>query len=436
MCNFACESGRFRQYLCVDVSEHVLSFGFKGGVKGGVRMARSVKKLSDTAIRSAKMKAGKHSDGEGLYLVVTPDGRKSWAFLWKPTGAKWNREMGLGRYPEVPLARARELAAECRTVVAAGRDPVQERKKEEEPTFGVCSDALIESMSSSWRNAKHRDQWKMTLGDTYCKDLRGKKVSEVSTSDVLAVLKPIWNEKPETASRLRGRIERVLDFAKAKGWRTGDNPALWRGHLRNLLPKPKQLSRGHHSAMPYEDVPAFMVKLRAIDAVAARALELLVLTASRSGEVREMEWEEVDLGAGVWTVPATRMKAGREHRVPLAPPALALLRNLHELQTASYVFPGQGKGRKSNRGHPISVMAMTMLLRRMDLGHFTPHGFRSSFRDWAGDRSSFPRELAEAALAHTVGDETERAYRRSDALERRRKLMAAWASFCDKRASG
>ena len=248
--------------------------------------------------------------------------------------------------------------------------------------------------------------------------------SPKSTRDVLKVLSPIWLTKSETASRLRGRIERVLDFAKVRGWRTGDNPALWRGHLKSILPARQRLARGHHAAMPYRDVPAFLQALQGKEALAARALEYLILTAARSGEVLGATWEEIDFDAAVWTVPAARMKAGREHRVPLSARAVAILKALHEVRISDFIFPGQAKGR------PLSGMAFEMLMRRMKADAFTPHGFRSAFRDWAGDATSFPREVAEQALAHRVGDATERAYRRADALEKRRRLMVAWADYC------
>jgi integrase len=269
----------------------------------------------------------------------------------------------------------------------------------------------------------------MTL-ETYCAPIRAKRVSEIRTDDVLGVLKPIWNSKPETASRLRGRIERVLDFAKARGWRHGDNPALWRGHLRNLLPARQKLTRGHHAAMPHRDVPAFVGKLAGLEAMAARALEYLVLTAARSGEVLNAQWSEIDLDEVLWTIPAARMKAGKVHRVPLSGKALKLLKTLSETKASEFVFPGQRPKR------PLSSSAMDMLMRRMKADQFTVHGFRSAFRDWVGDETQFPREIAEAALAHRVGDETERAYRRSDALDKRRKLMDAWAAFCNAPVTG
>jgi integrase len=255
--------------------------------------------------------------------------------------------------------------------------------------------------------------------------LREKPLDEIRTDDVLAALKPIWQTKSETASRLRGRIERVLDAAKARGLRSGENPARWRGHLDHLLPKRQKLTRGHHPALPYLDVPAFVADLRNRETVAALALEFTILNASRTGEVLGAKWDEIDREAAIWTIPRERMKAGREHRVPLTDRGLEILDAVEKVRTGDYVFPGQ------RRGKPLSGMAMEMLLRRMKIEKATVHGFRSSFRDWAGECTPFPREIAEAALAHTVGDETERAYRRGDALEKRRKLMAAWAAFCE-----
>lgn len=380
-------------------------------------MARALHKLSDAAAKATR-KAGRHSDGGGLYLNVSPTGTKSWLFMWVTDGKR--REMGLGAYPAVSLAVARHKAGECRLAVAGGGDPIAARDREEVPTFGECCEKFLASMEKSWRNEKHRAQWRMTLTE-YGKSITNRRVSAVHTEDVLSILNPIWLSKPETASRLRGRIERVLDFAKVKGWRLGENPALWRGHLKNVLPARRKLTRGHHAAMPYRDVPGFIERLRGLEAMSARALEFLILTAARSGEVLEAKWDEFDLEAGLWTVPATRMKAGKEHRVPLPKPALAIVRALHESRISDFVFPGQAKDR------PLSNMAFAKLMERMKAETYTPHGFRSAFRDWAGDRTSFPREVAEQALAHRVGDATERAYRRADALEKRRQLMAAWA---------
>jgi integrase len=314
------------------------------------------------------------------------------------------------------------LASDARQHVAAGRDPLAVRAKPTSMTFADAAAALVESMSPSWRNAKHRAQWTMTL-TVYCVPIAGLAVSEIATDDVLRVLKPLWLTKPETASRLRGRIERVLDFAKARGMRSGENPARWRGHLDALLPKRQKLTRGHHKAMAFDDVPAFMGKLREREGAAPAALEFAILTAARSGEVLGARWSEMDVDGAVWTVPANRMKGTREHRVPLSSRAVEILKSMSAVRTSEFVFPGM------KPEHPLSVMALEMVLRRMKIDA-TVHGFRSSFRDWSGERTAFPREVAEAALAHLVGDEVERAYRRGDALDKRRGLMEAWASFC------
>lgn len=386
-------------------------------------MAREVKRLSARSVATITA-PGRHADGDGLYLIVDPSGAKRWLFMFRWAGKL--KEMGLGGLSSVPLAEAREKAAGARRVLAGGKNPIEARRSAEAArdaatTFGTFADVLVADISHGFRNEKHRAQWAMTL-KTYAAPLRDMLLDEVRTDDVLAVLAPIWKTKNETASRLRGRIERVLDAAKAKGLRAGENPARWRGHLDALLPKRQKLARGHHAAMPYPDVPAFVADLRERKAIAALALEFVILNASRSGEVLGARWDEVDLKAKVWTVPPERMKAGREHRVPLTPRGLEILETVGKVRTGAYVFPGQ------RRDRPLSVMAMEMVLRRMKVA-FTVHGFRSSFRDWAGESTSFPREIAEAALAHTVGDATERAYRRGDALEKRRKLMEAWAGF-------
>jgi integrase len=398
-------------------------------------MARPINKFSAKTAEALKA-PGRHSDGGGLYLKVTPDGRRQWVFMYRWQGKQ--KEMGLGAFSPVAvpkgvkvrfvtLADARQKATDARAAIAVGTDPMAARRVAVEiPTFGKFADDLIDQMAPGFKNAKHLAQWRMTLGDTYCKAIRKKLVNEVDTADVLATLRPIWNTKAETASRIRGRIERVLDAAKAEGKRTGENPALWRGHLATLLPKRHKLQRGHHEAMPYESLPAFVASLREREAMSARALEFTILTAARSGETFGATWVEIDMIAKVWTIPAKRMKAGREHRVPLSPRSIEILSEMETLGSlpGSYVFPG------AKRERPLSNMAMDMTLRRMKQD-VTVHGFRSSFRDWCGEVSSFPREIAEAALAHTVGDETERAYRRGDALEKRRGLMAAWEMYCN-----
>jgi len=393
-------------------------------------MALSLNKLSPRAVGTIT-KPGRHSDGGGLYLVVDKSGAKRWVFLYRRDDRL--REMGLGGLISVSLADARERAGDARSLLSKGIDPIAAKNAAVEmvPTFGDFADEFLVAMKPQFRNAKHAAQWEMTLR-VYAKPLRPIRVNEISTVDVLNVLKPLWHTKAETASRLRGRIERVLDAAKARGLRSGENPALWRGHLANLLPKRKKLARGHHAAMPYVDVPTFIAKLRERDAIAARALEFTVLTAARSGETFGATWQEFDLTKNVWTVPAERMKGFREHRVPLVPRVVALLKEMTVFGTDPElpVFPGRKSRRAPGIVKPLSIMAMDMQLRRMKVD-VTVHGFRSSFRDWCGEESTFPREVAEAALAHVVGDETERAYRRSDALEKRRKLMTAWANYCE-----
>jgi integrase len=380
-----------------------------------------------TALKVQRAKPGKYSDGGNLYLVVSRSGSRKWVlrFTWRG-GAK---EMGLGSATTVSLGDAREKAANARRKIVQGLNPIEDRKRDGGiPTFGEMADNVREALSAGFRNEKHKAQWKSTL-ETYAAPLRAKPVDIISTDDVLAVLKPIWTVKAETASRVRGRIEKVLDAAKAKSFREGENPARWRGHLDHLLPRPSKLSRGHHPAMPYEDVAAFVGVLRKRQATAALALELCILTAARSGEVLGMRWSEIDLDKKVWTVPANRMKAGREHRVPLASRAVAILRQLEKVSTGEFVFAGRA------RNKPLSNMAMEMVLRRMKVDNATVHGFRSSFRDWAGNVTNFPREVTETALAHVIGDKAEQAYRRRDALEKRRKLMEAWAGYCEPRQS-
>jgi integrase len=337
-------------------------------------------------------------------------------------------EYGLGSFPEVGLAEAREKALDARRLVKSGVDPIAERRKETitVPTFGAFADAVAADLGPGFRNEKHRKQWAMTLS-VYAAPLRDRPVNEIDTADVLAVLTPIWQKIPETASRVRGRLEKVLSAAKAKGLRTGENPAAWRGHLDHLLSARSKLASSHHAALPYSDVPAFVGKLRERDGVAALALEFTILTATRSGEVRGARWDEIDLAAKVWTIPRGRMKAAREHRVPLSCRAVEIIEQMQAAKVSEYLFPGQLPGR------PLSKEALIKALDRMNVDA-TVHGMRSTFRDWAGNETHYPREIAEAALAHTVGDKVEAAYRRSDALEKRRALMRDWARFCEPRS--
>ncbi len=385
-------------------------------------MARPTNRLTDASARAASKK-GRHADGRGLYLNASKTGSKSWVYVWRENGR--HREMGLGPYPTVSLAMARRKADEARLARLEGRDPIAEKRRAKGVIFADGVKAFLDSKSVAWSNAKHRAQWTMTLGEAYCAPLLNMPVADIATDDVLRVLKPVWQTKPETASRLRGRIERVLDFATVQGWREGENPARWRGHLNAILPSAKKLSRGHHAAMPYRDVPAFIDRLRALDAISARALEFGILTAARSGELLGAKWSEVDLAARTWTVPAERMKARRKHVVPLSAATMSILERFRDTQTSEHVFPGH----KSDSG--LSNGAFPALFKRMRVEGVTAHGFRSAFRDWAGDETSFPREVCEAALAHRVGDAAEQAYRRGSALEKRRALMEAWASYCD-----
>lgn len=401
-------------------------------------MARSVNRLTARLVASIR-EPGRYADGGGLYLLVTSR-QKSWTFVYVRQGRR--RELGLGSAATISLADARRKAEAIRRQLADGIDPLAAKQEAERdrrvPTFGEMADRHIAAMEPSWRNDKHRAQWAMTLGRSrdrdgnltgqgYCLELAHKRVDEITTEDVLAVLKPIWSTKPETASRVRGRIEAVLDAAKAAGYRSGENPARWRGHLALLLPRRQKLKRGHHAAMPYADVPAFIARLRTAPGMGAKALEFAILTAARSGEVRGAKWSEIDVDARTWTIPGERMKGGRTHRVPLSEPAVKILRELAVLRPedddgSALVFPG------IKRGQPLSDMSLTAVMRRLGAGAFTAHGFRSSFRDWTGDQTSFPREVAEAALAHIVQG-VEGAYRRSDAFEKRRRLMDAWAGY-------
>jgi integrase len=381
---------------------------------------RTLNKLSATAVARLKT-PGRHSDGGGLYLSIDESGRRRWVYMYTRGGKR--SELGLGGGRDLSLANARTEAAALRAVLAAGGDPRGARAKDKKQlTFGECADTYIEAMRPSWRNAKHAAQWTMTL-TKYCTSIRGRLVDSLTTEDILSVLRPLWKRTPETAERLRGRIENVLDAAKAKGLRSGDNPARWRGHLDQLLPRRQRLSRGHHAALPYTDLPAFMSDLRAREAVAARALEFVILTAARTSEVLDAKWNEIDLEGKVWTIPAQRMKAGREHRVPLSARAVEILGELEKLRNGDHVFPANKPDK------PLSSMAMAMLLRRMK-AEITVHGFRSTFRDWASEATGFPHEVCEMALAHTIANKAEAAYRRGDLFEKRRKLMEAWARFC------
>jgi integrase len=370
------------------------------------------------------------ADGGGLYLQVSNSGSKSWIFRFQVSGRR--RDMGLGSVEKVSLSAARRKAKEAQELVGRGTDPIEHKKaavaaaaveQAKGVTFKQAAKAYIEHMRAGWRNAKHAAQWSSTL-EAYAYPVLGHlPVGAIDTALVCQVLDPIWRTKTETASRLRGRIESILDHAKVRGQRTGENPARWHGHLQLTYPAKGEVAPvKHHSSVPYVDMPAFWPKLQVQDGMGARALEFSILTAARTGEVLGARWEEIDLEARIWRVPAERMKAGKEHTVPLSEPAVALLRKLAAVRVSDLVFPGQAADR------PLSNMAMQMALRRMKVDA-TPHGFRSTFRTWVAEQTNFPHEVAEAALAHTQDDKVVAAYQRGDFAKKRLALMAAWANY-------
>lgn len=388
-------------------------------------MAKVTQRLSARSV-STITKPGMHSDGDGLYLVVGESGAKRWSYVFQ--WDKKRKEMGLGNLASVTLAEAREKAKAARKVLSDGDNPIASRDKEKADrkaaavTFGTFADAYVKRVQKDFKNPKHQAQWKMTL-EVYAAPLRPKRLDEITTEDILAILEPIWMTKNETASRLRGRIERVLSAAKVKGLRSGENPALWRGHLDELLSRKKPKVK-HHAALPYKQMPEFMPRLAMSKGMGAKALQVTILSASRTGETRFATKPEFDLDAAVWTVPEGRMKGEREHRVPLPKAAVAILRELFATTPGDLVFPGLKPGR------PISEATMTKAMKTAGGVGATVHGFRSSFKDWATEETNFAGEISEAALSHLVGDETERAYKRGDVLAKRRKLMEAWSLFC------
>ena len=386
-----------------------------------------------TALKADKVKPpGYYGDGGGLFLQVSRYGTKSWVFRFKANGRL--REMGLGSLDTYTLAEARDRARECRKLRDEGKDPIEERKAARmqakldaarSMTFRACAEAYIAAHKAGWRSPKSLTAWEGTLGAYVYPAFGDLPVQAIDTALVTKAIEPIWAEKPETAGRVRGRIEAILNWAAARDYRQGENPARWRGHLDKLLPKKSKVRRvEHHAALPYVEIGAFLTDLRQQKGVAARALEFTILSAARTAEAIGARWDEFDRAERLWTVPAERMKAGKEHRVPLSDAALAILEDLQKSRRGDYVFPGDRVGR------PISNMAMTMTLRRMKRTDLTVHGFRSSFRDWAAERTGFPAEVAEMALAHTVADAVERAYRRGDLFQKRRQLMDAWARHC------
>jgi integrase len=394
-----------------------------------------------TAVEIAKEKGPKVlHDGGGLYLRVTATGTKSWVFRFQIGGKR--RDMGLGAYPDISLAEARRRAADHRKQHQDGVDPLDARVAGRQAqrvaeakgrTFREAAEEFVTRNESAWRNAKHRQQWRSTLTTYVYPTLGEMPVAAIDPGLVVQVLDPIWSEKPETAGRVRGRIEAVLDAATVRGYREGPNPAQWKGNLAHILPaRSKVREVEHHAALPFDKLPAFIAELRHRAGMAARALEFAILTAARTGEVLGATWAEVDLDNKVWTIPATRMKAKREHRVPLSSSAVALLHGVRPLAVMrngepapdAPIFPGP------RRALPMSNMVMLMLLRRMKRDDLTTHGFRSSFSDWAAERTAYPREVVEMALAHAIESKVEAAYRRGDLFEKRRQLMEAWATFC------
>ncbi len=400
-------------------------------------MPRTRYRMTASMVARSK-EPGLYSDGGGLYLQVTTgvDGtpRRSWVFRYRTIAGK-AREMGLGSALDVSLADARQAADLARKRVRRGGGPIADRRADKvraiaeaarAMTFRQCAEAYIEAHADGWKNPKHRQQWSRTL-ETYAYPVFGSvAVVDVDVAMVTKVLDPIWSTKTETASRVRGRIESVLDWAAVRGYRKGENPARWRGHLQKALPARSKIQKvRHHSALPYAEIPRFITQLRRSESVSARALEFLILTATRTGEAVGARWCEIDLSNAIWTIPFERMKAAREHRVPLSPQAVAILTDLRLLASEVWVFPGL-------KGRALSNMAMLQqLTRTMKRSDLTVHGFRSTFRDWAAEETNYAREVAEAALAHVVGDKVEAAYRRGDLFEKRRGLMRDWGSYCE-----
>ena len=400
-------------------------------------MAKQVGKLSALTVQRTT-KEGLFSDGGGLYLRVKANGGKFWVYRFTLNGKA--HEMGLGALHTVSLAEARQKATDCRKLQNEGINPIksrddrQEKQKLEEAkvkTFRECAEGYIAAHKAGWRNAKHSWQWDNTLTRFVYPVFGDFPVQAIDVALVIKVLEPLWQTKTETASRLRGRIELILDWATAREYRKGENPARWRGHLQNLLPKPSKIQKVQHQpALPYEQIGGFMELLKNEEGIAALAMQFTILTASRTSETLGASWKEMDLPKKLWTVPASRIKAGREHRVPLSEAALQVLRKVKHLQElqgikGDIIFFGQKAGKS------LSNTAMLMLLRRMNYHAITVHGFRSSFRDWAAEQTNFPREVAEAALAHISGDKVELAYRRSDLFEKRKQMMDAWARYVE-----
>lgn len=389
----------------------------------------TIHKLTPRKVATAK--TGKYEDGGGLRLIVSASGAKKWVLRFSISGRR--REMGLGSFPDTGLKDARDKAAHHRRQAKEGIDPIDNRKMENEtiPDFTTCAAGYIRNHRRVWKNRKHAKQWIRTLKTYACPVIGTISVDAINTEHVFKIVSKIWNLKPETAKRLLGRIETVLDFSIARNYRSGANPARWRGHIDKLLPKPTAVKKvSHHPAMPHTKVPSFMAELSKNLCMSALALRFLILTATRTSEVLKARWSEVDTSDAIWTIPAIRMKSKRDHRVPLSSAAMGILNSLPRIADNPYLFPGA----RLNR--PLSNMALLQLMRGMgygvkcDRGNYVPHGFRSSFRDWSSEVSSFPREVAEMALAHVIENKAEAAYRRGDLFEKRRKMMEQWASYC------
>ena len=387
-----------------------------------------------TALEAKRLvKPGRYGDGGGLWLQVRGADQRSWLFRY--TFQDKAREMGLGPFPDTSLGEARDAATAARKLLREDVDPIEQRAANraatkvatEVTTFRDVATKYIASHKAAWRNDIHIAQWTASLKTYAYPEFGDMAVGAIDTAAVMRVIEPIWRTKSETASRVRGRIQSVLDYAKTQGWRTGENPARWRGHLDNLLPaRSKVAAVQHHPALPWKEIAPFMALLTAKPGTAALALQFVILTACRTGEAIAAQWCEFDLTAAIWTVPAERMKAGREHRVPLSARVLAILAEMEPLRVepTDYVFPGTGKAKH------LSNMALSELLRRMERSDITVHGFRSTFRDWVSESTDYSREVAEKALAHSLSDKTEAAYRRGDLLPKRVPLMAEWATFC------
>ena len=392
---------------------------------------RSLHRLSARKVASATGQ-GRYADGGGLYLQVSRSGTKSWLFRFMLDGKA--RQMGLGPIHTVPLIDARAAAMNCRRLLLDGVDPIEDRKTRRQRrrletvstmTFKDCAKQYIDSHKSAWKNQKHASQWGSTL-ETYAYPVFGDlSVQLVDTDLVMKVLDPIWHTKSETASRVRGRVEAILDWATVREYRRGENPARWKGHISKLLPARTKVKKPkHHAALPFKEIGAFIEALHDRDSVSAKGLEFLIFTASRTGEVIGAIWPEVDLENKIWTIPAARMKTDKEHRVPLSEEVIAILREMKKIKVSEFIFPGNQPNK------PLSNMAFLQLLKRMGRGDLTVHGFRSTFRDWASERTNYSNEVSEMALAHTVSDKVEAAYRRGDLFEKRRRLMRDWAMFC------